>query len=111
IDAPDTENIYSIPLVFEREGLAEEVVRRLGLRNSDADLGQWEQMVWRSEHPDREVELAIVGKYTENGDAYISVAESVRHGAIANGCRVKIRWVESAELTRENAATQLAGAR
>jgi len=109
IDAPDTENIYTIPLVFEREGLADEVVRRLGLQDGDSDLGQWEEMVWRSEHPERDVELAIVGKYTENGDAYISVAESVRHGAIANGCRVKIRWVESADVTPENVHQRLGG--
>src|SRR5437762_501504 len=56
IDAPDTENIYAIPLIFEREGLAEEVVRRLGLQDADADLGQWEEMVWRSEHPERDLE-------------------------------------------------------
>jgi CTP synthase len=109
IDAPDTENIYAIPLAFEREGLAEEVVRRLGLQDGSVDLGQWEEMVWQSEHPGREVELAIVGKYTGNGDAYISVAESVRHGAIANGCRVRIRWVESADVTPENVHQRLAG--
>jgi CTP synthase len=109
IDAVDTTNIYSIPLSFEREGFAEQVGRRLGLENGAADLTHWEEMVRRSENPRHEVTLAIVGKYTENGDAYISVAESVRHGGIANECRVNVRWVESADLTAVNVDELLAG--
>jgi CTP synthase len=110
IDATDTDNIYAIPLSFERKGFAEQVVRRLGLYGESVDLSQWEEMVWRSEHPRREVTLAIVGKYTENGDAYISVAESVRHGGIANECKVRIQWVESADITEQNVAEMLGGA-
>jgi CTP synthase len=110
IDATDSENIYAIPLLFERKGFAEQVVRRLGLYGEPADLSQWEEMVWRSEHPQREVTLAIVGKYTGNGDAYISVAESVRHGGIANECRVNIRWVESADVNDHNVAELLGDA-
>src|SRR5262249_17181993 len=109
IDAVDTRNIYAIPLYFEREGFAEQVVKRLGLPDGDPDLAQWEEMVYRSEHPVREVSLAIVGKYTENGDAYISVVESVRHAQIANDCRVRIRWVESADLNAENVEELLDG--
>lgn len=109
IDAVDTRNIYAIPLYFEREGFAEQVVKRLGLPDGGPDLAQWEEMVYRSEHPAREVSLAIVGKYTENGDAYISVVESVRHAQIANDCRVRIRWVESADLNAENVEELLDG--
>jgi len=110
IDATDTSNIYAIPLSFEREGFADQVVRRLGVSDGPADLKQWEEMVWRSEHPQRDVVVAVVGKYTENGDAYISVAESIRHAGIAHACKVGIRWVESADITIDNAAERLEGA-
>jgi CTP synthase len=108
IDAVDTEVIYEIPIIFEREGFARLVMDRLGLEKGDADLTEWEEMIERIRRPTAEITLAIVGKYTENGDAYISVAEAVRHGGIANRCRVNIRWVEAADLTEENVATHLA---
>jgi CTP synthase len=110
IDAVDTEVIYEIPVVFEREGFAELVLQRLGLQDGSADLHEWEEMVERIKRPTSEVTLAIVGKYTENGDAYISVAEAVRHGGIANRCRVNIRWIEAADLTDENLETVLGDA-
>jgi CTP synthase len=109
IDAVDTETIYEIPLVFEREGFAHQVMQRLGLQNGHVDLGEWEEMVERIKCPTSTVRLAIVGKYTANGDAYISVREAVRHGGIANRCRVEIEWIEAADLTDENVAEVLGG--
>ena len=108
IDAQDTQNIYEIPLRFEAGGFADLVIRRLGLENRPADLAQWEEMVHRMENPRFDVDLAIVGKYTANGDAYLSVKEAVCHGGIANHARVTIRWVEAAEVTPDNVATLLA---
>jgi CTP synthase len=110
IDAVDTDVVYEIPLMFEREGFAELVVQRLGLRDGAADLREWEAMIARIREPVDEVTIAIVGKYTENGDAYISVVESVKHGGIHNSCKVHVRWVESADLTDENVAATLEGA-
>jgi CTP synthase len=102
IDAVDTETIYEIPLVFEREGFANLVMQRLGLHNGHSDFSEWEELVARIKQPAASVKLAIVGKYTANGDAYISVQEAVRHGGIANSCRVELRWVEAADLNEEN---------
>jgi len=110
IDAVDTDVVYEVPITFEREGFAELVVCRLGLRDGAADLREWEAMIDRIRDPAHEVTVAIVGKYTENGDAYISVVESVKHGGIHNNCRVFIRWVEAADLTDENVAASLEGA-
>jgi len=107
IEAQDAENIYAIPLRMEAAGLADQVVRRLGLPDHGADLSDWAEMVERLTHPRRRVKVAIVGKYTENGDAYISVAEAVRHGGVANSADVKPAWVESTELTPETCAERL----
>jgi CTP synthase len=109
IDAVDTDVVYEVPLIFEREGFAELVVRRLGLSDGAADLREWEAMIERIREPAHAVTVAIVGKYTENGDAYISVVESVKHGGIHNNCRVHVRWVEAADLTDENVAETLGG--
>src|SRR5438067_4649067 len=79
IDAVDTDVVYEVPLTFEREGFADLVVRRLGLHDVAPDLREWEAMIEKIRQPAHELTLAIIGKYTENGDAYISVAEAVRH--------------------------------
>ncbi len=103
------ELLYEVPLMLEREGLADVVVRRLGLICHMPDLTEWATMVHRAKHPDGEVEIALVGKYVALHDAYLSVAEALTHAGIANGVRVKIRWVDSEGVTDGNAAAQLAG--
>ena len=102
IDAVDTGCIYEIPITFEREGFARLVLERLGLRDAPPQLADWEERVEWVKHPEHEVTIAIVGKYTENGDAYISVAEAVRHGGIHNHCKVNIRWLEAADIDEES---------
>ena len=98
IEAIDTETIYSIPITFEREGFAELVVRRLGLPQTDPDMGEWDTIVERVLHPKQEVKLAAVGKYIANGDAYISIRESLQHAGIANDCKVNVDWIDSEDL-------------
>jgi len=98
VEALDTETIYEIPLTFEEEGLAELVVKRLGLKDGPPDLTEWRQLVHTLKHPGQRVSIAIVGKYTQLRDAYISIAESIKHGGIANDAAVDIRWVESEDL-------------
>jgi CTP synthase len=110
IDAVDTDCVYEVPITFEREGFARLVLERLGLPGAPPQLNDWEEMVEWVKHPEHEVTIAIVGKYTENGDAYISVAEAVRHGGIHNHCKVNIRWLEAADIEEGNTETALGDA-
>ena len=102
--------LYEVPLMLEREGLADAVVRRLGLICHAPDLTEWATMVHRAKHPGGEVEIALVGKYVALHDAYLSVAEALTHGGVENQVKVNIRWVDSETVTDENAANLLAGA-
>ena len=102
--------LYEVPLMLEREGLADVVVRRLGLICHMPDLTEWATMVHRAKHPTGTVEIALVGKYVALHDAYLSVVEALTHGGIENQQKVKIRWVDSETVTDENAAQLLAGA-
>ncbi len=102
--------LYDVPLMLEREGLADAVVRRLGLICHTPDLTEWATMVHRAKHPQGTVTVALVGKYVGLHDAYLSVAEALTHGGIENGVQVDIRWVDSETLTDEHAAGLLDGA-
>jgi CTP synthase len=110
IEALDTETIYSIPVTFEEEGFAELVTRRLGLPCTPGNLDEWKTIVERVLRPRREVRIAVIGKYTGNGDAYISVAEALKHGGIAHDCRVHLDWIESEDLEQERVPERLAAA-
>ena len=98
IEALDTETIYSIPVTFEEEGFADLVTKRLGLPATPTNLGDWKTIVERVLRPRNEIRVALVGKYTGNGDAYISVGEAMKHGGIACDCRVVLDWIDSEEL-------------
>ena len=98
IEAKDSETIYEIPMVFEEEGLAGLVVKRLGMPESPPNMAEWHDLVRRVKQPRHEVNIAVVGKYTQNGDAYISIAEALKHGGISSDARVHIEWIESDSL-------------
>jgi CTP synthase len=100
VEAQDTDTIYEVPLLFEEAGLAELVVRRLGMPVREPELSEWRQIVTRIKRPTYAVDVAVVGKYIENGDAYISIAEALKHAGIANDARVNVHWVDSEELER-----------
>ena len=102
--------LYEVPLMLEREGLADVVVRRLGLICHMPDLTEWATMVHRAKHPKGSVEIALVGKYVALHDAYLSVAEALAHGGIENDVKVDIRWVDSESVNDQNAAAILDGA-
>ena len=102
--------LYEVPLMLEREGLADVVVRRLGLICHMPDLTEWATMVHRAKHPQGSVEIALVGKYVALHDAYLSVAEALTHGGIETDVKVNIRWVDSETVTDGNAAELLDGA-
>ena len=102
IPAYDAETIYEVPLMFEEAGLADLVVNRLKLPQTPPDLAQWREIVETIKHPKYEVNIAVVGKYNDNGDAYISIAESLKHGGIANNARVNLHWIDSEGLEKRN---------
>ncbi len=98
IEARDSETVYEIPLVFEEEGLADLVVRRLHLPDSAANMEEWRDLIRRVKQPAHAVKIAVVGKYTGNGDAYMSIEEALKHGGITHDARVQIEWIESDSL-------------
>ncbi|HEV2637383.1 MAG TPA: CTP synthase [Actinocrinis sp.] len=93
--AADAPSIYDIPKVLHAEGLDAYVVRRLDLPFRDVDWTQWDQLLRRVHQPSHEVTVALVGKYIDLPDAYLSVTEALRAGGFANDTRVKIDWVAS----------------
>ncbi len=102
--------LYDVPLMLEREGLADVVVRRLGLICHAPDLTEWATMVHRAKHPKGTVRIALVGKYVALHDAYLSVVEALTHGGIENDVKVEVQWVDSETVTDENVVRVLAEA-
>ncbi len=100
--------IYEVPLILEESGLGDYVIDRLEL-TGDRDLHDWRNLVERLKHPSGSVEVAVVGKYVELHDAYMSVKESLAHSGIANGVEVDIRWVHAEDLEVRDPASVLAG--
>ncbi|MGB9840461.1 CTP synthase [Thermovenabulum sp.] len=98
----DAETIYEVPLILQREGLDEVVAKKLGIDGMKADLTEWEDIVNRIKNPKNRVNIALVGKYVELHDAYLSIVEALNHGGIANDARVFIKWVHSEDLEEEN---------
>ena len=111
VSAADAPSIYDIPKVLHAEGLDAYVVRRLGLPFRDVDWSDWDDLLRRVHRPARSVTIALVGKYVDLPDAYLSPAEALRAGGFANDARVDIRWVTSDDCqTADGAARQLDGA-
>jgi CTP synthase len=111
IPCATVDTIYEVPLLFESFGLGDLVVRELGLTESaaPADLTAWTALVERIKRPKPELEIALVGKYIELPDAYLSVTEALRHAGWAQERTISIRWVDSERLTVDEVDTRLAG--
>jgi len=110
ISCPDAPSIYDIPRVLHREALDAYVVRRLGLPFRDVDWTVWGDLLDRVHQPKQTVTIALVGKYIDLPDAYLSVTEALRAGGFAHRSRVQVRWVKSDDCeTPEGAAAALAG--
>ena len=110
VSAPDAPSIYDIPKVLHSEGLDAYVVRRLGLPFRDVDWTSWDDLLRRVHRPARSVNIALVGKYVDLPDAYLSVIEALRAGGFAHDAHVSIRWVTSDDCkTPEAAAAALDG--
>lgn len=97
----NAKSIYEVPLMMEQEGLGKVVCRVLGIEDRQTDLTEWTNMVNRFYNPKKSVTIALVGKYVELHDAYLSVVESLIHGGIANEAEVTIKWFDSEEFTDE----------
>jgi CTP synthase len=104
------DNLYAVPLMLEEEGLAREVCRKLNLENITPDNSEWEKMIAdiRSINDEKTVTIAIVGKYIQLEDSYLSVAESVTHAGFANHVKTKVKFIDSETVTKENAKELLA---
>ena len=102
--------LYEAPLLLEREGLSGVVCRKLGLECPEPRLDEWREMVERIKSARRSVTVALVGKYVQLHDAYLSVAEALQHAAASFGARADIKWVDSEELCEENVGAVLGGA-
>jgi CTP synthase len=107
ITAPDAGSIYEVPLIMEREGLAIQAIAQLGLENRMPNLTQWETLVRRMYTPMRTIDVALVGKYVQLSDAYLSVVEALRHAAIVTGSSLKLHWVNSEDIETKGAEALL----
>ncbi len=110
ISAPDADNIYYIPSMMQDEGLDRLVCDRLGLVTGPPDMREWEAMTDRVRSADGLVRIAIVGKYVQLQDAYLSVVEALNHSAIHHGCKLEIIWVDAETLSWDEAERRLAQA-
>jgi CTP synthase len=109
VNCSDAPSIYDIPKVLHSEGLDAYVVRRLNLPFRDVNWTEWDDLLRRVHHPAEQVTVALVGKYVDLPDAYLSVAEALRAGGFAHEAKVNLTWVPSDECqTREGAARHLA---
>ncbi|HEY1559475.1 MAG TPA: CTP synthase [Caulobacteraceae bacterium] len=112
IEAMDAPNIYAVPLEYHRQGLDAEVLDVFGIRDATPpNLARWQEISDRMIHPDGEVTIAVVGKYTVLKDAYKSLIEALIHGGVANRVKVRIDWMESEAFEDEDgaAASRLEG--
>ncbi len=103
----DVETLYEAPLAMEKEHLADVVCEKLGLDCPEPDITEWQNMVDTLKNLDKDVTVALVGKYTSLHDAYISVVESLKHGGLAHKSNVNIKWIPSEELNEDNASELL----
>ena len=101
--------LYEVPLLMAKEGLDTVVCNRLGFETKEPDLTAWSAMVERTLNASKDVTIALVGKYTQLHDAYLSVVEALNHGGTENDANVHIRWVDSETVTDTNVAEKLAG--
>lgn len=108
IEAQDAQSIYEVPLILEKEGLAIQALDLLKIEPRKPDLNKWETLVDRLYLGGKPLQIAIVGKYVRLSDAYLSVVEALQHAAIANGCQLKLSWVNSEDIEVYGAEKYLA---
>ena len=110
LQAMDAPTLYEVPLMFEKEGLAKAACSMLEIECAEPDLSEWTDMVQKEKNIKGKVKIALVGKYVELRDAYLSVAESLKHAGIFGGVEVEIDWVQSEDVNQGNVDEVLKGA-
>jgi CTP synthase len=111
VSAKDVDNIYKIPLEYAEQGVDDFILEHFGLQDEipKADLTGWTDLCRRADEATTPVRIALVGKYIQLEDAYLSVSESLRHAGFSHGCKIEIDWIDSETVTEENADEILAG--
>lgn len=107
IECIDVKHLYEIPIILEKEGLAQRVLERLHLPKNEPDLTEWKELVDKVKRPTKNVKVAIVGKYVMLSDAYISVVEALKHAGVKTGASVDIQWVLSEDIESSGAEEHL----
>jgi len=107
IEGRDADNLYEIPLAMEQQGIADLVTDQLGLPSGEPDLDDWRDLVKRIKAPTHQVKIAMVGKYMNLHDSYLSVTESLAHAGAANDARVDVEYVDSEDIEKEGSAAFL----
>lgn len=102
IEAPDAKTIYEVPIIFNRQGLKEKIENILCLEHRPLDLTEWEKFVDSILHPEKEVHIAIVGKYTDFEDAYMSVREALIHAGAYCDTKVHRHWISSEDIEKDD---------
>ena len=101
--------LYEAPIMLEKNHFSDNVCRELGINTLEPDLTDWNEMLERIKNRNKKVTIGLVGKYVQLHDAYLSVAEALRHAGYVYGARVQIKWIDSETITPENVAQTLAG--
>ena len=104
------DTIYDVPIMLENQNLSGKVCERLGISAAEPNLSEWNDIIRRIGSLDKKVKIALVGKYVALHDAYLSVAEALRHGGYAAGAEIDIDWIDAENLTEDNADALLGGA-
>jgi CTP synthase len=108
IENVDAASIYEVPLILEKQKFAQVALKRLGVKDKEADLHDWELVISEQKNLDKKTKIAIVGKYVALHDAYISIVESLRHGGLPSGIKVEIKWIDAEILDDSNTSKHLA---
>ncbi|HWT91734.1 MAG TPA: CTP synthase [Solirubrobacteraceae bacterium] len=106
----DVDNIYKVPVAYQDQGVDDAILEHLGLDAPKADLGSWRDLVRRVDEAEGNVRIALVGKYVQLEDAYLSVSESLRHAGFNHGVNIDLDWIDSEEVERGEAGDRLRGA-
>ena len=109
IESIDARSIYEVPLLMQEQKLDERVIQKLNLKTGEPNLDNWIGFVEAVCNPSGTIEIALVGKYVEHHDSYKSIVEAFIHAGAVNDCKVKIKWVQSDNLTEKNVAKKLEG--
>jgi CTP synthase len=103
----DVESVYEVPIILDEQGFGDNILGKLNLREKRHDLKDWKRFVKRIKNLKREVKIAVVGKYTDLKDSYISIAEALKHAGYDLDCAVEIKWVESIDLEDDPTKVEL----